>query len=82
MGFDWQGGGVPLVPGLMAHLERGLLCASNRHIPGSTRAARAGSVVLARSGSLVLFILGVILERGYLAGEQTSVLGIPVDRFE
>jgi hypothetical protein len=25
VGFDWQGGGVPLVPGLMAHLERGLL---------------------------------------------------------
>jgi hypothetical protein len=44
--------------------------------------ARAGSVVLARSASLLLFVLGVILERWYLAGEQTPVLDIPVDRFE
>src|SRR6476646_9522854 len=32
--------------------------------------------------SLVLVVIEIILERWYLAGEQTLVLGIPVDRFE
>ena len=40
------------------------------------------SVVLSRVPSLVLFVGGIILERWDLAGEETSVLGIPVDRFE
>lgn len=32
-----------------------------------------------RSPSLVLFVVGVVLERWDLAGEQTPVLGIPID---
>ena len=34
------------------------------------------------SPSLVGFVVGVMLERWDLPGEQTPVLGIPVDRFE
>ncbi len=35
-----------------------------------------------RLPSLVLFVVGVVLERWDLAGEQTPVLGIPIDGCE
>ena len=47
------------------------------------RPARRANVVRVGGGvrlpSLVLFVVGVVLERWDLAGEQTPVLGIPID---
>lgn len=39
-------------------------------------------VVLVRLPSFVLFVVGVVVERWDLAGEQAPVLGIPIDRCE
>ena len=74
---------VALAPGLTAHLEhRSLLLLEPIRSGFRLERRGLGQVVLARSLSLVLFVVGVIFERWDLAGEQTPVLGIPVDRFE
>ena len=57
-----------------------------RFAPEKEQSARRVNVVRVgggvRSPSLVLFVVGVVLERWDLAGEQARVLGIPIDRCE
>lgn len=51
--------------------------------PEKEQSARRANVVRVggggRSPSVVLFVVGVALDRWDLAGEQTPVLGIPID---